>query len=149
MEYIIYPYSGFRCVPSNICINLGMTSNEIANLLGRVSNDVVSALEYFDDFRIDYDDKCNASAFEFFNSSKLYIGKECRINLFDNIDLFSIKFGKLNKAILEIDNSARCDGAGVISLKLGLGTYHEDSEDDICESIIIFKKGYYDSLGWK
>ncbi len=148
MEYVIYPHSGFFCVSSKARIEFDMTSAKIADLLGYNKKETISTLEYFDHFRADYDDKGYAAAFEFFNTSKLLIG-ENNNNLPSNIDLFTLKFTELNKAILKIDNTAKCDGTGVISLKLGIGTYHEDSDDDKCESIIIFKKGYYDSLGWK
>lgn len=148
MEYVIYPYSGFFCVSSNARIEFDMTSTKIASLLGYDKKETMSNLDYFDHFRVDYDDKGYAVAFEFFNTSKLLIDENNNKDLPSNIDLFTLKFKELNKIILKIDNTTKCDGAGVISLKLGIGTYHEDSDDDKCESIIIFKKGYYDSLGW-
>ena len=39
-------------------------------------------------------------------------------------------------------------GIGFDGVVAGCGTYLEDSEGDICESIIIFKEGYYAPLGW-
>lgn len=144
MGYIIKNYDGF--INNDICeLKFGMTKNEIHNLLCKKPNSIMSTLEYYDDFRIDYDEQDNASAFEFFSSSKLYLNMKEFPEL-KNINLFTINFDKLNKIITCKDSLSKVDSSGIISLKYGVGTYQEDSEEEICESIIIFKKGYYDSI---
>ena len=107
----------------------------------------MGSMEYYNDFRIDYNTQDKAVAIEFFPSSELFIKSDDFTKL-KATDLFKISFKWLNKILSTLDSSNKDNGCGIISLKYGIGTYLEDSEGDICESIIIFKEGYYAPLGW-
>lgn len=86
-------------------------------------------------------------AFEFFSHSDLFIITEAKeFNDLKEKNLFKIPFVEINKILCVMDPSSKVTDAGVISLKYGIGTYLEDSEEDTCESIIIFKKDYYAPL---
>mgnify|MGYP004588980353 FL=1 len=149
MSYLINPYVGFQDELNGLFFPFGIDKSEFHALIKKEPNSYMSTLEYYDDYRVDYDRNNKAIAFEFFSNSDLFIITDA--NEFNDIkekNLFKIPFVEINKILCVNDPSSKVTDAGVISLKYGIGTYLEDSEEDVCESIIIFKKGYYATLGW-
>lgn len=145
MKYILYLYKGFKNELNDVCFTFDMSKSEIHDLLGKKPEYIMSTLEYYDDLRIDYDKDDRAVAFEFFSWADVVLESDDFPDL-KGINLFSISNKKLNRLIKKHDLSAETDSSGVISLKYGIGTYCESSDES--DAIIIFKKGYYDFLGW-
>ena len=146
MRYLIKPYEGFLIQDRNIFVSLGTQKEEIHKQLGGAPGDILETLEYYDDLRVDYNEKDEAVAFEFFSGPEVFLDPSVSPLLTEQ-SLFRISFSELNELLVKTDPQSKVSGAGVISLNYGLGTYLEDSEEDICESVIIFKKGYYDRTG--
>ena len=141
MSYFIYPYKGFS-IDENYIINFGMRSKDIKDVLGEKFECQQDSFEYYKDFRIDYNKQEEAIAFEFFSSS-IVIMKNNELPLLNNVNLFSYTKNKINKILMSYDKKIILDGASTISLKYGVGTYGEEKK---CETIIIFKQGYYDNI---
>ena len=131
---------------NDFCFTFDMSKPEIHYLLGKEPDYIMPSLEYYDDFRIDYDKDGGAVAFEFFSWANIMVESDDFPDL-KGKNLFSVPNKKLNRLIKKCDSSAQTDSLGVISLKYGIGTYCESSNKS--DTIIIFKKGYYDSLGWE
>ncbi len=149
MSYLINPYVGFQDELNGLFFSFEIDKSEFHTLIKKEPNSYMSTLEYYDDYRVDYDKNNKAIAFEFFSHSDLFIITEAKeFNDLKEKNLFKIPFVEINKILCVIDPSSKVTDAGVISLKYGIGTYLEDSEEDTCESIIIFKKDYYAPLGW-
>ncbi|MDE5556869.1 MAG: hypothetical protein K2J32_04135 [Ruminococcus sp.] len=144
MKYILYTYQGFKNELNDICFTFDMSKSEVHDLMGKEPDYIMSTLEYYDDFRIDYDDDDRAVAFEFFSWANIVIENDDFPDL-KEINLFSLSNKRLNRLIKKHDFSAETDASGIISLKYGIGTYCESSNRNESEAIIIFKKGYYDS----
>lgn len=117
-----------------------MKSNDIKSLLGEYYEFQQSSMEYYKDFRIDYDKNGEAAAFEFFSSISVILSDN-ELLLPNAVNLFSLPLNKINKALKLYDPNYINDGASTISLKYGIGTYGEGKK---CETIIIFRHGYYD-----
>lgn len=147
MKYILYPYYGFKNEQNDICLTFDMSKLNVHDFLGKEPNYIMSTLEYYDDFRIDCNNDNKVIAFEFFSSANVVIKSENFFNL-KEINLFSLSNKELSKLIKKCDSSAKIDASGIIFLKYRIGTYCESSNINKSESIIIFKKGYYDSLDW-
>lgn len=147
MEYLIKPHEGFLIKNKNMFITLGTQKEIIHKQLDSNPSYIMETLEYYDELRVDYNENDEAVAFEFFSNADVFLDSTYSPKITEK-NLFKISFSELNELLIKIDPQSKVSGAGVISLNYGLGTYLEDAEDDRCESIIIFKKGYYDSLGW-
>jgi hypothetical protein len=62
-------------------------------------------------------------------------------------DLLAMSFAEAAKWISTLDAKLHVDEAGLTSYKFGLGLYapdHQDSPEKPSESVIVFRKGYYD-----
>lgn len=147
MNYSIIPNKGVWLHSSNVLVPLGMKKCKLHAILNMQPSFLMGTMEYYEHFRVDYDSSDLAVAFEFFSNSNLYIQSD-DFCILENRNLFTIPFQELNTILEELDPQVHISDSGVISLEHGIGTYLEDSEDIVCETIIIFKKGYYDSLGW-
>ena len=147
MNYSIVLNKGFRMDSNNTFVTLGMSKPEVHAALNMQPSFLLDTMEYYENFRVDYDSNDIAVAFEFFSNSNLYIKSEKFFTL-EKRNLFTIPFEEMNTILEGLDPQVRISNSGVISLEYGIGTYLEDSDDIVCETIIIFQKGYYDSLGW-
>lgn len=143
MKYVLYSYQGFKSGLNNF--TFGMSKQEVHDVLGKEPEYIMDTLEYYDDFRIDYDTNDRVSAFEFFSWADVVI-ENVDFHDLKGINLFSVLNNKLNRFIKKCDNSAKMDDLGIISLKYGIGTYCEDTDRESSDTIIIFRKGYYDRI---
>ncbi len=134
MSYIIYPYIGVNS------IRFGMTKEEIHSELGnpettfmRNSYDNTGETEEYKDFFVCYDEDERCEAIEFFELADIILnGKAIFTGTYDEIcGLFDD---------IEEDNT------GFTEYKYGIGVYAPDKDETVCypESVIVFKKGYYD-----
>jgi hypothetical protein len=142
MDYILRPYIGFND------IRFGMTSEEISKLMWLKpthfkKGDDENNSDMYEDFFVYYSNNGEADAFEFFPPAKIKLISDFLPQTLGE-DLFSIPFEKINELLLNSDKSAEDDGYGMVSEKVGIGTYREDFDNINAESIIIFKKGYYE-----
>ncbi|MCM1506686.1 MAG: hypothetical protein NC177_06080 [Ruminococcus flavefaciens] len=143
MKYILYLHKGFKS--NDISFTFGMSKQEVHDLMGKEPEYIMNTLEYYDDFRVDYDTDDKVSAFEFFSWADVVLENDDFPDL-KGINLFSISNSKLDRTIKKHDSSAEVDGVGIVSLKYGIGTYCENSDSEPSDTVIIFRKGYYDSL---
>lgn len=104
-------------------------------------NDFEGFREYYDffplsDLLIYYDEADRVNAFEFFSA-----GPE-----FKDIDLLAETYGKLIELFTHFDPELVIEDSGFDAPGLGIGVHTPDTEDenDIPESVIIYKRGYYD-----
>lgn len=142
MKYILTPYSGINICETGEMLFFGMTSEMICEKIGEKYNYKMDSLEYFSDFRVDYDSDSLASAFEFFPKCKVFYHNDL-YPLLNDVDLFYMKHDKLAKIIRSYDPDYVYE-SGIISLKLGIGTYYDCAENGKAESIILFKHSYYE-----
>lgn len=147
MKYVILPHIGTINLVTQTTIQFGLRKSKFHNLHNSDPKFSMGTMEYYEDFRVDYTDDENINAIEFFNWAEVCINLNFG-GISNNQNLFEIPFSILNTLIVKNDPEAKISDSGVISLSIGLGTYHEDAESDKCESIIIFQKGYYSRLGW-
>lgn len=103
-----------------------------------------SVKDYYDlfkttDLMVSYDENDNINAFEFYKPNPV----------FNKINLLTEPFSNLIKLFLELDSELVIDDTGFNSYKYGIGidAPYASTEDDkaAAESVIIYKKGYYDS----
>jgi hypothetical protein len=104
-------------------------------------NDFEGFKEYYDffplsDLLIYYDEADRVNAFEFFSA-----GPEFR-----DIDILAETYSKLIELFTHFDPELEVEETGIDSAKFGIGIHAPDSEDenDVPESVIIYKQGYYD-----
>jgi len=93
------------------------------------------------DFKVGYDEHDNVDAFEF------YINAQDPI--FNGISLLSERFVNLVRMFSELDPELESGAGEFTSNKYGIGglmDYSKDREIACANSIIIFRKGYYDEL---
>ena len=100
--------------------------------------------DYYDYFEaselfVYYDEQNNVNAFEFFNGNLVFKG----------INLLKEPFDRLIEVLSELDPDLDYDGINFTSNKYGLSggpKYNEFGDMTTAESIVVFKKGYYDAL---
>lgn len=104
-------------------------------------NDFEGFKEYYDffplsDLLIYYDEADKVNAFEFFSSAPE----------FKDIDLLSETYSKLIELFAHFDPQLIIDESGFDSPAFGIGVHMPDTEDedDVPESVIIYRRGYYD-----
>ncbi len=143
MNYEYYPYVGVNKMV------YGMNRIEIRNILGidfltkefYRSPLSVNSTDAFDKLGIfiNYDSQNNCDSFEFFKPAKV---------IFLNKDLLKLSYNDFTDLVGYIDNELdESDDAGATSFLLGLGVYAPEkhsSPNKENESIITFKRGYYD-----
>lgn len=143
MKFDIQPYVGVGY------IKFGMTPDEIKNVMGeKLSSFKRSKEDFFEteefnfmgrDFFITYDKEKKLDSIEFSLPSEVY--------LFGN-NLYGKKFSEIRHLLESIDSGIDDDGYSITSYKFGIGVYcpEADEGDDVFpESLIVFKKGYYNA----
>lgn len=143
MHFDIKPYAGVGP------IEFGMTSDEVESLLGksiasfkRNKEDVFETEEFNveeNDLFIYYDDEKKVNAVEFALPAKIY---------FNGGSLYEKKFLQIKEIIKKQDKKTEDDIYSVTSYEFGIGVYCPDADEDksaFPESVIVFKKGYYDN----
>ncbi len=141
MKYILTPFSGVKVYETGEMLLFGMTSETICKKTGEKINHKINTLEYFRNFRVDYDLNNLASAFEFFSNCSVFYNNDL-YPLLCNKDLFDMEHREIVEIIKKYDPDHYYD-SGIISYKLGIGTYVENDEEEKAESIILFKQDYY------
>lgn len=75
-EILILKNYGFKNEQNDICLTFDMSKLNVHDFLGKEPNYIMSTLEYYDDFRIDYNNDNKVIAFEFFSSANVVIKSE-------------------------------------------------------------------------
>lgn len=93
--------------------------------------------EKYGDCFINYDSDDKCASIEFFGMPTL---------MFDNVNLFSLTSKEIRCKLTEGSLSVVDNDCGFTSFEYGIGVYmpYIDEDDTIPESIIVFKRGYYD-----
>lgn len=134
MEYVINPYVGVSE------LKFGMSQKEIHAILGEPKdsfkrNEFAKGFtETYSDCFVNYDAEYRCEAIEFFGKP------EVKIN---NIFLFSTSCAEIRQCLGDIKNN----DSGYTSFMYGVGIYAPDEYDEpdcLPESVIVFRKGYYD-----
>jgi hypothetical protein len=138
MLYEITPYKGAGH------LLLGALSEDIQEICGEKPEKFKKLQddEYYTDF---YTDFCCffkkpgiCDAIEFHNPA---------VVIYNNISLLGEPYNKVKESLLQLDKDIIFDGDGLTSLKLGLGVYAPDADEDnpsyVAEGVIVFEKGYY------
>jgi hypothetical protein len=99
--------------------------------------------DYFEkyDLKVIYDEHSNIAAFEFY---KYAIGP-----IFNGVNLLTEPFVKLVNMFSELDPELENEFGEFTSNKYGIGAqidYSKEPEIACADSVIIFRKGYYDKL---
>jgi len=115
--------------------------NEIFESGSKGFSDIVDYYDYFkqSELFVCYDKYDNVNAFEFFKSNPV----------FNNINLLDQPYKKLIKELSILDGEIEVEYNYFTSYKYGIGgNTNEDPELDesMPEAVIVFRKGYYDSL---
>ncbi len=137
MMYNVIEYSGMNE------IMLEMQKEKFDKVLKLKYNYIKSindSVEKYKEFFVHYDQYNKIEAIEFHNFEEAKV-------MFQGVDLFTLTYSELKNYIKKQDLLIKTDGAGFVSLKLGIGIYAPSAEkepDELVEGIIIFKKGYYD-----
>lgn len=135
--YVIKSYQGFND------LKIGWTSLEIEEYMKikpskfkKNNNDLVET-DAYDDFFVYYDDDGKSEAIEFNSNADLK---------FETITFFDRNYSNVEADFRKIDSNIEIDELGFISNKFGIGVYitNKDEEDSKIESVIIYKRGYYD-----
>ena len=97
----------------------------------------ISETDAYEDFFVYYDKDGKCEAIEFNNNANLK---------FKDISFFDKKYIDVEIAFRNIDSDIEIDEVGFNSNKFGIGVYapNKDDSDSEIESVIIFRKGYYD-----
>ena len=103
-------------------------------------------MEIYDIFYAYYDELGSCTGIGVYNQEAL----EDKVALyFLNQNLITMKYKDIVALIKENDGSAIEDEDGIISLKYGISVDPKETsnyQDEICDVIHIFKKGYYDEV---
>lgn len=95
----------------------------------------IKETDKYDSFFVYYDKDGKCEAIEFYNNAR-----------FMGISFFDVKYSDVEVAFRNIDSNIKIDEVGFTSNKFGIGVYapNKDDNDANVESVIIFRKGYYD-----
>lgn len=140
MDFVITPYKSFGNIP------FGLHRNEVRMYLrdsyrefyrshsDKVPTDFFEILGLF----IYYDEDLLCEAIEVIQPAN---------PILFSLRLLNLSYQEVEEQILEWDKEVNITKTGFTSFKLGFGAYAPnkfDFPDEISESVIIFKKGYYD-----
>jgi hypothetical protein len=145
LNIIIHPYIGL--IIEDKKVNLQMSRDEIVSLLGKplqvfnrlegILDDEKEIVEVYNFMHVLYDKNGYCEAFEIFDPG---------LPIFKN----NVFLGKKHKESEEIfqslgDTSLVVDESGLTSYQYGIGLYTSSVEENLeIESMIVFKKDYYD-----
>ncbi|SEN22486.1 hypothetical protein SAMN05192574_102828 [Mucilaginibacter gossypiicola] len=140
MDYKITPYESLGNIP------LGLHRDEIRNLLKETPH------EFYRNF-------LSKTPTDFFKTLGLFIGYDENLlceaiemilpanPILFTIELLILPYESIEDQIAKWDDKLEKTNTGFTSYKFGVGVYapnKDDSPNEITESVIIFKKGYYD-----
>lgn len=137
MEFEIKPYVGAGK------ILLGMTSEKIQEVMAeepdkfKKSNEDEYDSDMFKVFFAYYKKPGVCNAIEFYGEANVTLNGKIMIGR---------PYADVQDMFKEIDDSLELDGAGLTSLKYGVGIYASGAKKnplDPVESVIVFEKGYY------
>lgn len=99
----------------------------------RNSYDNTGETEEYKDFFVCYDEDERCEAIEFFELADL---------IFSGKAVFTGTYDEIRELFDDIEE----DNTGFTEYKYGIGVYAPDKDKTVCypESVIVFKKGYYD-----
>lgn len=138
MSYNYLPYVGIND------ISFGNSFEQVHSKLGEPVDEFYRGwlkhvlTDMYQDFMVYYSDKKVVEAIEFYGDIDVNIG---------DMVIGDKTFDLILQEFLKRDNELIIDGDGFTSIKYGLGVYcpsWKDSEDLLIESVIVFRKGYYD-----
>jgi hypothetical protein len=140
MDFVIIPHKSFGNIP------FGLHRNEIRELLKEPNIEFYrnqfskTPTDFFENLGlfIAYDEDFLCEAIE--------IVKPANPILF-TIELLNLPYASVEEQVAEWDDGLEIMYTGFTSYKFGIGAYapnREDSPNEVSESVIVFKKGYYD-----
>lgn len=144
MEYKILPYSGLEVFSrKKKVIYYGMKREEVRRVVGEEpimftkTIGIISPSDLYKQsgFTAYYDKDNKLDALE------IYI-QEVIIFLFD-INISNLSNGKQESIIRQYDKETKTLKSGIISLKLGIRLYSPNLAYDKYESLVAFRKGYF------
>lgn len=134
--YLINSYKGFND------IEFGLSSQEIEEKLEKKPRKILKQIndEYetdaYDDFYVYYGEGGKCEAVEFNSNAKL---------IFNQTNIFEKSYHDIENFFGSIDPNLEIDEIGFTSYKFGIGVYapYKSELNSKIESVIIFKRGYY------
>lgn len=134
---MINPYKGFND------IEFGLSPREIEKKLKKRPRKVLKQnydkyeTDAYDDLYIYYDEEGKCEAVEFNCGAKL---------IFNKAKIFEKSYQDIESFIGNMDPDIEIDEVGFTSYKFGIGVYapYKSEINSKVESVIIFKRGYYD-----
>lgn len=147
--YSIVSYEGIREQGQDkLAVFFGQNKKDVRDYFGTQPKEVrdYEEMEIYDIFYAYYDDLGACTGIGVYNQEAL----EEKLALFLlNENLIRMKYKDIVALIKENDGSAIEDEDGIISLKYGISVDPKEVDnyqDEICDVIHIFKKGYYDEV---
>lgn len=148
-SYSIVSYEGIKeQAKENLAVFFGQNKKDIREYFGTEPKEVrdYDDMEIYDIFYAYYDELGSCTGIGIYNQEAL----EDKVALyFLNQNLITMKYKDIVALIKENDGSAIEDEDGIISLKYGISVDPKEVanyQDEICDVIHIFKKGYYDEV---
>ena len=148
-SYNIVSYEGIKEQgKENLAVFFGQNKKDIREYFGTEPKEVrdYDDMEIYDIFYAYYDELGSCTGIGIYNQEAL----EDKVALyFLNQNLITMKYKDIVALIKENDGSAIEDEDGIISLKYGISVDPKEVanyQDEICDVIHIFKKGYYDEV---
>ncbi|MBO5476690.1 MAG: hypothetical protein J6A15_02925 [Clostridia bacterium] len=148
-SYSVVSYEGIKEQGNEkLAVFFGQNKKDIREYFGTEPKEVrdYDDMEIYDIFYAYYDELGSCTGIGIYNQEAL----EDKIALyFLNQNLITMKYKDIVALIKENDGSAIEDEDGIISLKYGISVDPKEVknyQDEICDVIHIFKKGYYDEV---
>ena len=147
-SYTLESYKGLVDNSTNtLIVYFGQSKREIRKILGKPKEvKDYEEMELYDDFYVYYDEDNKCVGIGLYNDKKYE--NTLTLNMFDR-NLLEMKYRHIVKLIKRNDPNSIEDDDGIISLKYGISVDPKESkdfQDDICDVIHIFQKGYYDEV---
>lgn len=148
-SYNVVSYEGIKEQGSNkLSVFFGQNKKDVKAYFGTEPKEVrdYEEMEIYDIFYAYYDENGSCTGIGIYNQEAL----EDKVALyFLNENLITMKYKDIVALIKQNDGSAIEDEDGIISLKYGISIDPKEVanyQDEICDVIHIFKKGYYDEV---
>ena len=148
-SYSVVSYEGIKEQGNEkLAVFFGQNKKDIREYFGTEPKEVrdYDDMEIYDIFYAYYDELGSCTGIGVYNQEAL----EDKVALyFLNQNLITMKYKDIVALIKENDGSAIEDEDGIISLKYGISVDPKETsnyQDEICDVIHIFKKGYYDEV---
>ena len=147
-SYTLESYKGLVDNSTNtLIVYFGQSKREIRKILGKPKEiKDYEEMELYDDFYVYYDEDNKCVGIGLYNDKKYE--NTLTLTMFDR-NLLEMKYRHIVKLIKRNDPNSIEDDDGIISLKYGISVdpkETKDFQDDICDVIHIFQKGYYDEV---